>query len=112
MAKETTIGEAIELKDAIEAMPKRNEKLAAIGEASARMLQAQIQEMDSEIMAAWAAANAQSLDDDSKPKLKIGFSITLDLDADSLSCVTSVAVRHKIETVETIPDPNQMELIK
>lgn len=89
----------------------QNEKLAAIGEAAARMLQAQIREMESDILAAWHAAEAQALVDDGKPVLKIGFSIALDLDADSLTCTTAISIRKKIETTETIPDPNQPELL-
>lgn len=79
-----------------------NPKLQAIAELGASQLQLFIQTGD--------AVVEEAQIQDTAPKLKIGFSIGLDLDKDSMETALTFGVRHKLSAACSIPDPNQAKL--
>ncbi len=87
-----------------------NEKLKCIAANAATQLATLIAEGEKDILEAWSAAEEIALDNDAKPKLRIGFSITLDLEADAATYALTFGIRRKLEVTEQIPDPNQLEL--
>jgi len=86
-----------------------NAKLQAIAEKSASDLIALIKDAEPKILEAWAAAEEEATDEAS-PKLKLGFSITLDLDKDKMETALTFAIRRKYSIDETIPNPDQFAL--
>lgn len=87
-----------------------NQKLLAIAETAAKDLDAFIRESEEKILEAWSAAEAEALENDAKPKFRLGFTITLDLDKDSMETVLAFGVRHKLSRDQSTPDPSQPEL--
>lgn len=101
------------IKVAAEAMRKaapQNEKLAAIAKRAAVILEAQIIGEADKILEAWDACTEEAQANDTEGKLKLGFAVTLDLGGDCATYALSFGIRRKIETSESIPDPNQPEL--
>ena len=87
-----------------------NPKLSAISTEAAANLTAFIEEKEDEILKAWDAAVVEAQDQEAKPKFRLGFTITLDLDRDSMETALAWSVRHKVSREQTIPDPEQLEL--
>lgn len=87
-----------------------NEKLKLIANSACCDLAAMVQEKETEILEAWNQAEQEAQDQESRPKFRLGFSITLDLDADSMETALAWSVRHKVTHDQAIPDPSQPEL--
>lgn len=87
-----------------------NSKLAAIGEQAALDLQAFIKEGEKKILEAWAEAEQQAELEETHPKLKLGFAITLDLDKDHMETALSFGVKYKLSKDYEIPDQDQVKL--
>ena len=87
-----------------------NDKLASIAAAACTDLAALIRDGEKRILEAWAACEEEARDNEAKPKMKLGFSITLDLEADKMQTELSFGVRHKLTHDQSIPDPNQPDL--
>ena len=62
------------------------------------------------ILEAWQAVEEEAADQETKPVLRIGFAIVLDLQTEKMETVLSFGVRHKLNVVRDIPDPNQIDL--
>jgi hypothetical protein len=88
-----------------------NDKLQAIAQRSASNLVSLFAE-GAEAIAAGIAAAAEEAEAQGKESIvvTINHAIRLDLGKDSQSDSLSWAVRHKLETCNAIPDPNQPEL--
>lgn len=69
-----------------------NPKLLAISTEAASNLTAFIEEKEDEILKAWDAAAQEAQDQESKPKFRLGFMITLDLDADKMETALAWSV--------------------
>lgn len=91
-------------------MSDYNQKFSSIADKSSEVLKALMTEAQASILDTWAQVEAEALDAETQPKLKLGFSITLDLSADSITHALSWSVRRKVEAACSIPDPNQTEL--
>jgi len=87
-----------------------NQKLSAISTSACSDLSAFISEKESEILEAWNQAEQEAQDQETKPKFKLAFSVTLDLDADRMETALSWSVRHKVTLDRQIPDPSQSDL--
>ena len=87
-----------------------NPKLSAISTSACSDLSAFIAEKESEILAAWNQAEQEAQDQETKPRFKLAFSVTLDLDADRMETALSWSVRHKVSCDKPIPDANQSDL--
>lgn len=87
-----------------------NEKLSAIAAKAADDLRQLVKEGNEKILEAWTAAEEQAVLDDGKPKFKLNFGITLDLDKDTMETDLSWSVKHHLSVSSQIPDPNQAEL--
>jgi hypothetical protein len=87
-----------------------NVKLQAISAKAAEDLQDLIQASESKILEAWDAATSEAQDNETAPKFKLGFAITLSLDDDKMETALTYGIKHKMTVESTIPDPNQMPL--
>ena len=88
-----------------------NAKLHAIAEKAATDLQSLIEESEANILKAWDAAEQESQDNETPPKFKLGLTITLDLDKDTMETALTYGIKHKLSVACTIPDPNQPDLL-
>jgi hypothetical protein len=84
----------------------KNAKLNSIIAKAASNLVALAKEDEDKILAAWQAAEQEAQENETKPKFKLGFAITLDLDKNALVCDLVFGSRRKRTTEEEIPDPN------
>ena len=82
-----------------------NAKLQAIAHKAAQDLIASIMESEDKILAAWHTAEEDA------QKFKLGFSVTLDLEADAMESRLMYSTKRSVSITSTIPDPNQMELL-
>lgn len=89
-----------------------NAKLNAIAEKAAADLLALIQEDERKILDAWNECEEEAQNNETKPKFKLGLSITLDLDKDGMETTLSFGIKHKRTMQCAIPDPNQPELLE
>jgi hypothetical protein len=87
-----------------------NEKLTAITATACTDLAGFIREKEEDILDAWNAAEQEAIDQEAKPKFRLGFTITLDLDADTMETALGWSVRHKVSNTQQIPDPSQPNL--
>lgn len=87
-----------------------NAKLKAIAEKAAENLQAYVKEYEDKILEAWNSVEAESQEQDTKPKFKLGFAITLDLEKDQMETALSWNVKYKASSTNEIPDPDQAKL--
>lgn len=88
-----------------------NPKLKAIAEKAAADLLALIKDGEDKILEAWNSAEEEAQINDTKPKFKLGLSITLDLDKDSMETALSFGIKHTLSVSASIPDPNQPDLV-
>lgn len=72
-----------------------NEKLLKISDRAAGDLAAFIKESETEILAAFAASAAEAELNDRKPKFRLSFTISLDLDKDRMSTALTFGSRTK-----------------
>jgi len=87
-----------------------NEKLQSITEKAAADLVALVKDGEEKILEAWSACEEESQANETAPKFKLGLSITLDLDKDSMETALSFGIKHKLSVTCSIPDPSQPEL--
>ena len=88
----------------------KNAKLLAISNEAAANLQALVRENEDKLLEAWSSCEDEAQANETKPKFKLGLSITLDLDADKMTTDLSWGVRYKATAECTIPDPDQKKL--
>lgn len=88
-----------------------NPKLKAIAEKAAADLLALIKDGEDKILEAWNQCEEEAQANETKPKFKLGLSITLDLDKDAMETALSFGIKHKLTMDCTIPDPSQPDLI-
>ena len=86
-----------------------NAKLESIGKSASEDLLAFIREAEEKILAAWAACAEEAQDNETKPKFRLGFTITLDLDEDKMETALSWNIKHKLSRDAKIPDPDQIQ---
>lgn len=87
-----------------------NAKLNAIAASAADDLKAFVIEAEDKILEAWAAAEEEAQAEETTPKLRLGFSITLNLDRGNMETKLSFGVKHTLSAASEIPDPNQASL--
>jgi uncharacterized OsmC-like protein len=87
-----------------------NTKLEAIANLAAGNLKQLISEAEDDINKAWAETAEEAQLQETKPKLRIGFTITLDIDADRMETALAWSTKRKLVATCPIPDPNQPEL--
>jgi len=87
-----------------------NEKLQAILRMSGENLVKLGTDAEDKILAAWNQAEQDAQENDTKPKFRLGFTVTLDIDADRMESSLSFSTRCKYSVGEVIPDPNQTAL--
>ena len=89
-----------------------NEKLELIAAKAAEDLIGLVRESEAKILDAWHKAAEEAQTQESKPKFKLGFSITLDMDEDKMDCTLSFSVKHSLTAEHGIPgsDAAQPEL--
>src|ERR1019366_3868875 len=75
--------------------PMKNAKLLAISNEAAANLQALVRENEDKLLEAWSSCEDEAQANETKPKFKLGLSITLDLDADKMTTDLSWGVRYK-----------------
>ena len=101
-----------EKQEAVKAKLPKNAKLAAIIASATEDLPALVAESEARILEAWDQAAEEAVENETKPKFRLGYSITLDLDANKMETRLSFGVRHSVSVDRDIPDPNQPELGK
>lgn len=84
--------------------------LQSLIERSQPKLAALLTEASDEIDAALVAAASEAQAQETKAKLRINYSMTINMDANSYDYALGFSVAHKLTASETIPDPNQVEL--
>ena len=82
-------------------------KLHAIAEQAAIQLRNLVAEAHADILAAWDGCIAEAKAQETKPKLKLSYAITLDLDKNEADYGLTFGVRHKLTITAPIPDPAQ-----
>lgn len=88
----------------------QNAKLRAIAQRAADNLMQSVAEGEERILEAWHAAEEEAQDNETAPKFKLGYGIALNLEADAMETKLSFGVKHCLNMVDQIPDPNQLEL--
>lgn len=88
----------------------QNAKLRAIAQRAAENLMQSVAEGEERILEAWHAAEEEAQDNETAPKFKLGFGIALNLEADAMETKLSFGVKHILNMVDQIPDPNQLEM--
>lgn len=87
-----------------------NAKLSAIAAQAADKLRALVSESESEILSAWDDVAAEAQASETKPRLRLSYSITVCLDEDRIDHKLSFGVRRVLEASAPIPDPDQTTL--
>lgn len=87
-----------------------NPKITAIAIKAASELAGLIRESEADILAGMHKAAEEAQLQESKPKFKLGFTITLDLDADVAIYNLGWSTKVSRETSSQIPDPDQLAL--
>lgn len=82
-------------------------KLQAITDQAALTLKALVQEGEKDILKAWAACLEEAEVQEQNPKLRLTFTITLDLGKDQAAHELTFGIRHRLSNVTPIPDPDQ-----
>lgn len=88
-----------------------NEKLKAIIDQAADNLKAYAKEHEENILKAWHSVEDEAQANEETPKFKLGFGIVLDLDKDTMECALTWSVRFKASSVQSIPNPDQPDLL-
>ena len=86
------------------------EQLRAIAERAGAHLIDLITDGEAEILKAWAAVAREAALQEVGPKLKLGFTITVDIDKQVVDYDLSWSVRHKLSVSEKLEDPRQEKL--
>ena len=86
------------------------EQLRAIGQSAGANLQDLIRSGEVEILKAWAAVAREAALQEVGPKLKLGYTITVDIDKQSVDYDLAWSVRHKLSVSEKLEDPKQEKL--
>jgi len=87
-----------------------NKKLEAIAAVAAEDMKQFVAAKEQDILEAWTAAEEEAKLEENKPKLRLGFSITLDLEGGHQENALSFGIRRRVSRVMEIPDPNQIEM--
>ena len=87
-----------------------NPKLTAIAAQAADKLKELIAESESDILTAWDDCVSEAQSTEAKPRLRLGYSITLRIDEDRVDHKLSYGVRRTLESSSPIPDPDQIAL--
>lgn len=88
-----------------------NKKLEAIADKTAATLRALLEVGEARILEAWDACVQEAQDNETKPKFRLPYLITLDLDNDKMEATLSWGIKHKLVAESAIPDPSQPDLI-
>lgn len=91
-------------------MSQPNPKIKAIAERSGQNCESLIRESADKIQSSWNAAIVEAQQEEGTPKLKLAFTITLDLDKNRASYDLSWGVKYRIGCEGEIPDPDQQTL--
>lgn len=86
------------------------EQLRAIAEKAGFHLVDLINDGEAEILKAWAAVAREAALQEVGPKLKLGFTITVDIDKQVVDYDLSWSVRHKLSVSDKMEDPKQEKL--
>ena len=86
------------------------EQLRAIAEKAGFHLVDLINDGEAEILKAWAAVAREAALQEVGPKLKLGFTITVDIDKQVVDYDLSWSVRHKLSVSDKLEDPKQEKL--
>lgn len=86
------------------------EQLRAIAEKAGFHLVDLIKDGEAEILKAWAAVAREAALQEVGPKLRLGFSITVDIDKQVVDYDLSWSVRHKLSVSDKMEDPKQEKL--
>ena len=86
------------------------EQLRAIAEKAGFHLVDLIEDGEAEILKAWAAVAREAALQEVGPKLRLGFSITVDIDKQAVDYDLSWSVRHKLSVSDKLEDPKQEKL--
>ena len=87
-----------------------NPKLEAIAACAADNLKAAVADGEKDILDAWAQAEAEALLQETTPKFKLGFTITLDLDKDQMTTDLAWSIKHKLTITRAMPEPDQLRI--
>ncbi|MCZ7637618.1 MAG: hypothetical protein M5U12_17215 [Verrucomicrobia bacterium] len=82
-------------------------KLQAITDQAALTLKALVREGEKDILKAWAACLEEAEVQEQNPKLRLTFTITLDLGKDQAAHELTFGIRHRLSNVTPIPDPTR-----
>ncbi len=82
-------------------------KIQAIAETASDNLKRLLNEASDEIEAAMVNAASEAQLQEKQAIFKLGFSISLNLDANTMDNDLSWSVKHKLSVTDEIPDPNQ-----
>ena len=86
------------------------EQLRAIAEKAGFHLVDLIKDGEAEILKAWAAVAREAALQEVGPKLRLGFSITVNIDKQAVDYDLSWSVRHKLSVSDKLEDPKQEKL--
>ena len=86
------------------------EQLRAIGQSAGANLQDLIGSGEVEILKAWAAVAREAALQEVGPKLRLSYTITVDIDKQSVDYDLAWSVRHKLSVSEKLEDPRQEKL--
>jgi len=86
------------------------EQLRAIAEKAGFHLVDLIKDGEAEILKAWAAVAREAALQEVGPKLRLGFSITVDIDKQAVDYDLSWSVRHKLSVSDKLEDPKREKL--
>ena len=86
------------------------EQLREIAEKAGFHLIGLINDGETEILKAWAAVAREAALQEVGPKLRLGFSITVDIDKQAVDYDLSWSVRHKLSVSDKLEDPKQEKL--
>jgi hypothetical protein len=86
------------------------EQLRAIAERAGAHLIDLITDGETEILKTWAAVAREAALQEVGPKLKLGFTIIVDIDKQVVDYDLSWSVRHKLSVSDKLEDPKQEKL--
>jgi len=87
-----------------------NAKLQAIAACAAENLTAAIRDGEKDILAAIDQQTAEAQVQETAAKFRLGFTITMDWDGDSMTTDLTWSVKHKLTIVRAMPEPDQLPL--
>lgn len=87
-----------------------NPKLEAITQQASDNFCKLVADASDDILKSWDAVVEEAQLQESKPKFRLGFTLTLDLDANRMESALTFGVRRKLTADDPIPDPAQLPL--